>query len=283
MQLTQKQESLIAQYLRDVRRRLDSSLPESTREQQVRQLQARIYQNLENTRRTVFTDEDILGVLRQMGQSRSAAVEAAPRQASPSTPASPAPRAARRRAVTTEKPIWLGVCAYNAERFGIEPGILRAVTVLLGLVTGPVAVLGYLAAFAEFYLASDEADRPPIDYLLLARRTGLPFLALILLRWGGGKAKTLLAYGHEQLLKEPLPPLGKWDWYQHYDGMLFFLALISVVPLAALSGLPLANAWSHSLKRLAQAIVALYGAVLCFGLASLLVGVILDRVQAYLQ
>lgn len=281
MQLTQKQESLIAQYLRDVSRRLDASLPEPAREQRVRQLQARIYRELENTRRSVFTDEDIIGVLRQTGQGRATAAPAPPTVETP--PVAPASRPSRRRAATTEQPIWLGVCAYNAERFGIEPWIMRLVAVVLGFITGPIAVLGYLAAFAEFYLASDEAERPTISYPLLALRTGVPFLILIMLRWGGGQAKTLLAYGHEQLLKEPMPPLGKWDWYQHYDGMLFFLALISVVPLAALSGLPLANAWSHSLKRLAQAIVALYGAVLCFGLASLLVGIILDRVQAYLQ
>jgi hypothetical protein len=50
-----------------------------------------------------------------------------------------------------------------------------------------------------------------------------------------------------------------------------------------LSGLPLANAWGHSLKRLAQAIIALYAMAICFGVASVIAGLILDRVQAYTQ
>ena len=110
-----------------------------------------------------------------------------------------------------------------------------------------------------------------------------PLATLIVLRWGAGKLEALIAYAHERLVKAPLPPVGDWGWLQYYEPTYFYLACLSVIPLGILSGLPMANAWGHSLKRLAQAIVALYSVLLCFGLASIIVGVILDRVDAYIQ
>lgn len=280
MQLTQKQESLISQYLRDVSRRLDSSLPERAREQRVRQLQTRIYRELEGLRTPAIRDEDVIAVLRQAASTRPAMPDGnhADAAVAGTRPARQPPPGDRH-----VKPVWLGVCAYNADRLGLEAWTVRLAMAVLGLATGPIAVVAYLAAYAEFYAGTDKRERAPIDYIHLAIRAGVPFLALIALRWGGGKVGQLIAYGHMELLKEPVPPLGKWEWFQYYDGMLFFLAFITAIPLAALSGLPLANAWGHSLKRLAQAIIALYGTVLCFGLASTLTGIILDRVDAYLH
>jgi phage shock protein PspC (stress-responsive transcriptional regulator) len=179
--------------------------------------------------------------------------------------------------------VWLGVCAYNAERFGMAPWMLRLALVVLGVFTGPVAAFVYLAGFAEYYWALEEEARPRIHYGTLALRTIAPLAVVLLLRWATFKLLDLLAYGYDRVFSEPVPPLGKWDWLAHYEGTVFFLVCISVLPLSVLSGMPLANAWSHSLKRLAQALVALYFVALSFGVASILVGIILDRVQPYMQ
>ncbi len=64
-------------------------------------------------------------------------------------------------------------------------------------------------------------------------------------------------------------------------GTLRFWALALTLPLAVLSALPLANAWDYTLKRLVQALLALYGLILCFGIASFLVGIILDVVSDF--
>ena len=281
MQLTQKQESLISQHLRDVARRLDAGLSDQARERSLRQVQSRIYGELEALRNPAISDSDVLAALQRNGAREAQPAAPAPRQAD---------RAGTARATakpdpheSASRPVWLGVCAYNAERFGLEPWMPRLGAVLLGLVTGPLALLCYVGAFAEYYLSLDEADRPPIAPGPLALRALAPLAVLVALRWGAGKVEALIAYGHEQLVKAPLPAAGDWAWLEYYGPTYFYLAVLSVVPLGILSGLPMANAWGHSLKRLAQAIVALYGVMLCFGLASVIVGVIIDRVEVYLQ
>jgi len=276
MHLTQKQESLISQYLRDLSRSLDANLSDQTRERGLRQVQTRIYQELERIDRGSISDDDVARVLsRQPGLSAAQPAE---------TPVAagngrPSPRDRAR----SPEPVWLGVCAYNAERVGAEPWMVRLGVALFGLVAAPLALLLYVAGYAEYYFNLHEKERPAIDWGRLAIRAAVPVVVLILLRWGSGKLLALVGYGHERIFKEPLPALGEWDWFRFNEGKVFALAFLLVLPLSILSGLPLANGWGHSLKRLAQALVALYVVALCFGVASVLAGIILDRVQAYMQ
>ena len=285
MHLTQKQESLISQFLRDLSRRLDPGLPEKVRERSLRQVQTRIYHELERLNNPSIGDDDVLRVLRNAASTAEAPPtstrDASERPAAAATapPPPPAPASAPRN----PKAIWLGVCLHNADRLGIETWMVRAGLVVLGLCTGPVAVLAYIAGFVEYYLGLPDEERPKIDWPRIALRGVVALGTLIALRWGSNQALDLIGYGHEQLFKEPMPALGDWDWFRYQEGTYFFLALFSVLPLAILSGLPLANAWGHSLKRLAQAIGSLYAVALCFGVASVIAGLILDRVQAYLQ
>jgi len=285
MHLTQKQESLISQFLRDLSRRLDPGLPEKVRERSLRQVQTRIYHELERLNNPSIGDDDVLRVLRNAASTTEAPqtsprdVSERPETASPPAPTHPTPTSTPRN----PKAIWLGVCLYNADRLGIETWMVRAGLVVLGLCTGPVAVLAYLAGFAEYYLGLPDGERPKIDWPRMALRGLVALGALIALRWGSNQALVLIGYGHEQIFKEPMPALGDWDWFRFQEGTYFFLALFTVLPLAVLSGLPLENAWGHSLKRLAQALGSLYAVALCFGIASVIAGLILDRVQAYMQ
>lgn len=284
MHLTPQQESLISQHLRDAARQLDARAPAAAREHRLRELQTRIYRELEGLNRGRLSDEDVRAVLRRAGgaptpeAASGANKPGGAQRTSPSTgPRNPLP------AEPALEPVWLGVCAFNADRISLEPWIVRTTAVVFGLLTGPIAILCYLAAYVEYYFAMDPRDRPRIAYSVLALRSVAPFLVLVLLRWGAGRLEALIGYAHERLVQAPLPPLGDWDWLPYYESTFFYLAFLSVIPLGILSGLPMANAWGHSLKRLAQAIVALYGVLLCFGLASILVGVILDRVDVYMQ
>jgi len=292
MHLTQKQESLISQYLRDLSRRLDPSQPEKVRERNLRQVQTRIYHDLERLNHRAVSDDDVARVLRQIATSMTEATDpVAPvpltesRNLSEPAPAPPGsmPAPSLKLRAQSTMPVWLGVCAFNAERAGVEPWIARLALVALGLCTGPLAVLIYLAGFAELYTSLPPKERPPIAWPRLAIRTVVPLAVLIALRWGANKLLVLVAYGHERIFKEAMPALGEWDWFRYREGSYFFLALVTVLPLCVLSGLPLANAWGHSLKRLAQAIIAIYATALCFGVASVIAGLILDRVQVYMQ
>lgn len=291
MHLTQKQESLISQYLRDLSRRLDTSLPEKVRERNLRQVQTRIYHDLERLNSNAISDDEVSRVLRQVATSMTEATDpVAPApltetRSAPmnSVPTATSPATSLKGRAQSPKPVWLGVCAHNAERFGIETWMARLGLVILGLCTGPLAVLVYIAGFAEYYADLAEKDRPLIVWTRLAIRTVVPLFVLIALRWGANKLLVLIAYGHERIFKEAMPSLGEWDWFRFQEGTYFFLALVTVLPLCVLSGLPLANAWGHSLKRLGQAITALYAIALCFGIASVIAGLILDRVQVYMQ
>lgn len=285
MQLTQKQESLISRHLRDLASQFDASVPEGNRNSRLRTLQSRIYSELDGLSKPAISDEDVLAVLGRL--TPEAMGEKAPangnRSARPTTTNRPAPGGRPPQEDEDVAPIWLGVCAFNAERFGAAPWMFRLGAVLLGLVTGPLALLCYLGGYAELYFTAEKDERDPIDYSQLAIRAIAPLAAAVGLRWLAYKLLALIGYGYEKAFSEPVPPLGKWDWLAHYDGTFFFLLWTSVIPLGILSGLPLANAWGHSLKRLAQALVALYFMTLCFGIAMVLVGLILDRVQPYMQ
>ena len=285
MQLTQKQESLISRHLRDLASQFDASVPEGNRNSRLRTLQSGIYKELESLSKPAITDEDVLAVIGRLTPEAMAGNAPANgnRRVRPTAPAQPTTGDRDPAEVDEEPAVWLGVCAFNAERFGAAPWMFRVGAVLLGLVTGPLALLCYLGGFAELYFTTEKEEREPIDYGKLALRTIAPLAAAIALRWLTYKLLALITYGYEKAFSEPVPPLGKWDWLAHYDGTFFFLMWASVIPLGILSGLPLANAWDHSLKRLAQALVALYFMTLCFGIAMVLVGLILDRVQPYMQ
>ena len=290
MQLTQKQESMISRYLRDLAVQLDDSLPEKVRERSLRQFQTQIYKHLEGLQKANISDEDVVEVLRLATPRRKEAPpENSPAAVQPKNNAgkqpTPAARANRTQDLEPEldvAPVWLGVCAFNADRFGVAPWILRISFVLFGI-TGPLAVFCYLAGYAEYYLSTEKEERPAIAYGSLAIRIITPLAATIVLRWGAYKFLDLLAFGYLKAFNEPIPALGKWDWIALHDGTCFFLVCASVIPLSIISGLPLANAWGHSLKRLVQALVALYFIFLCFGIAAVLVGLVLQRVEPYLQ
>lgn len=263
MQLTQKQEALIARRLREMGAELDAGLAPAARQERLREMQLGIYRELEGLKRPALSDEDVVAVLRRRARADARAEAPAP--------------------ATIPGAVWLGVCAHNAARFGVDPWMVRAAAFVLGLLVGPLAFLCYLGGYAEWYISTPAKSRPSIDWLAVARRSAGPIVALVLLRWGGGKAESLISYGYERIAGGPVPPLGAWAWLQFYEGAAFYLIFLTVLPMGVMSGLPLANAWGYSLKRLAQALVALYGVLVCFGLASILAGTILDRVEVYLQ
>ncbi len=164
----------------------------------------------------------------------------------------------------------------------LTPLAVRAVAVLAG-VTGPLAILGYIGLYAFFQVTGPRPLTPPVDKMRLAVRTGGAFIAVVALNALTRYAVDLVFYGHEQFLKRSVPGLGEWGWLPIRGDELFFWALVICVPLAALSGLPLARHWDHSLKRVWQAGLALYAMALSFGLAAIIVGIILDIVKDFTQ
>lgn len=269
MRLTQKQESLISRYLRDVTMQLDTQVSERVRERGLSKIKARIDQELGALRKDPIEDTDVEAMLECLGPP----ADQARVMVSKRTPSD-------RLALSVENRIWLGVCAGIAARTGLDSWVVRLLAVLFGLAAGPLAILGYLALYLTMYWASGN-DAPRIRKRRVLGRVVGAFLVTITLHLGALYGIRLIYFAHVQYIKRPVPPLGQWEWLEVQAPDFLFWGLAIFLPLAALSAMPLANAWDYSLKRVVQAGLALYGVLLSFGIASVLVGIILDFVHEF--
>lgn len=269
MELSEKQESHIARYLRDVAVRMDYALPAEEREAGIARLEAAIRRALGGDGKgNPPSDADVARVLDRMGTPEAQAELLRPRDET----------ATAKKAVPDR--VWLGVCAYNARRFHVDPRLLRIGFVILGCFTGPLAVLIYLGAYGERYWNAGP-DEPPIDFMLVAGRFIGTVFILIALDWATIYVIDLIYYVITDVLHRELPAIGDWAWLEQRAGRYYSYAMLSAVPLAVLSGLPLSGGWDYTLKRISQAILAIYATALSFGVASILVGIILYFVEEF--
>lgn len=269
MRLTQKQEQIITRYAREVNECLPDDLSERARERGFARLQARIEHELTGPGRDSINDEDVLALMQRLGPPETVAASFAPRR-----------QVSETLALSAENRVWLGVCAGVAENLDIAPWLARGLAMLLGLTTGPLAILIYLGLYFRLY-ASAGADEPRIAKARALWRSLSTVIIACALRYGSLYAVRLVYYVHEHYLHRPIPELGPWAWFHARDGELFFWAIVICTPLALLSAMPLANAWDLSLRRMNQALLALYGVALSFGIASILTGLILDFVKEF--
>ncbi|MBI2433042.1 MAG: PspC domain-containing protein [Candidatus Hydrogenedentes bacterium] len=270
MKLTQRQESLITRYLRDVAIQLDQDLPETEREQGLGQVQKRIDRELRSLDKPAVEDADVEAVLERLGTPARQASILSPRRD---------PR--RVLMLGRDNVIWLGVCSGVAARTDLDPWIVRAFAVVLGLpvFTAPVVVTVYIALY--LYMRRNSGRLAPLDTLRIVGRGAGTFLIALALHAGCGYLLRLVDFLYGYYLKRELPNVGEWGWLQANRDEYFFYAFMVSVPLAVLSALPLAGGWDYTLKRLSQAVLAVYGIVLSFGLASFAVGIILEFVQQF--
>ncbi|MBI2423666.1 MAG: PspC domain-containing protein [Candidatus Hydrogenedentes bacterium] len=279
MKLTQKQEALITRFLRDAGEHMGEQVPAATRDRVLRGLHERITAELRGMDKEAAADADILAVLAH------AAAETAAAPGPESLPAwgglsAAFTREPQRPAGLHPKAVWLGVCAGNADRFELPVWALRLLFIALG-VSGPLAVIIYIALFAESYLQTPAADRPALHYGPMVWRPAASLIVALALNWGAQYALLAGVKAYEAYLNRTAPLLGDWGWIEVHGPSLFALTLAIALPFSVLSALPLANAWNYSLKRLVQATLALYGVVIAFGLASAIVGLILDAVRDF--
>lgn len=267
MILTQRQQMLIARYLREVADTL-GDVSDDTRDRVLRRVKNRLDADLRKRPAGVLADEDVVEALARLGSAADQAEEASLTNGGGTG-----------LALSIEHRRWLGVCGGVADYLGLNVTVVRAIFILLGC-TGPVAPILYLALYAEMYLVAGKGRGPSIDYGRLAGRTLGPFAAAIALHAGIRGLLRLMRYAYEDAAKlGPFPDIGHWNWLPANASFLLFCALSLSLPLAVLSGLPLANEWDRTLKRCALAIIALYAAGLSVGLALFLTGIILHLSQ----
>lgn len=268
MQLSERQEQTVVDYLRAVTRLAGDGIAAGDRERGLARLESRIREELQRLRRAQPDDAEVEGVLQRMG---TPAVQAALLAAPEPSEATIGQHGDR---------VWLGVCGWIAGMIDMPPRLVRVGAVCLG-VTGPLALLGYLGAYAAMRMGTPKEKREPIDWLGVVWRVGVVFALLIALRTGFGYLLRGLEIAYSEGMERGLPEMGDWGALRYRAGTYYGYALFCCVPLAALSALPLHGGWGKSLYRFAQALVTLYAIALCYGTAEFLVGIILDFVKQF--
>lgn len=230
--------------------------------------------------------------LQELEKKATPPVEAAPRppERAPARPA-PAAVAVPARAVPAQRPAvgrpplalstrnveWLGVCGGLAAYWGLDPTLVRLGAVTLGLLTGPFALLAYLAAYSALSVMTPSDAVPQPDGWKAIRAVASVtagavalFVVMQLVTW-------VLLRGHVVLMDPIAATLHHpWNWFAEAGRPLFFWTVLTAVPLALLGALPLPSQWNSTLAKLAHAVVALYGIVAAFGLACLFVGALMQ-------
>ncbi|MCX5759479.1 MAG: PspC domain-containing protein [Candidatus Hydrogenedentes bacterium] len=262
MMLTQRQQMLIARYLREVADAL-GDVGDDTRERVLRQVKNRVMAGL-GKNDGVVADEEVVAALASLGTPASQVTESAQGTGGHDG-----------LTLSTDNRRWLGVCGGVADYLGLSATAVRTFFILLG-VTGPLGMIVYIALYAEMYVASDRDRAPRIDFWRLLGRTLSTLVAIVALDVGVRGLLLLVRRAYERFAGlGPIPDLGQWNWLPLNAPVLLFCTLSLSVPLAILSGLPMANQWDRTLKHCAQAILALYAATLSIGVALFLTGLII--------
>lgn len=165
---------------------------------------------------------------------------------------------------------WLGVCAAVSSRMGWSTLSMRIGFIALGCVTGPFALILYL-----FYFSLD-VQRHPDDYPAADGRVAswrLVRALIITLALYAGAWLILFVAGwvFTQYLGR-IAQLNQLGWFMANDRLMLNFALLSILPMAMLSGFPLARQWDRTMSLLVNTGLALYAVVLGIGVSSALAG-----------
>ena len=172
--------------------------------------------------------------------------------------------------------IWLGVCSGIAHKFNLAEWGVRSLFILLGL-SGPFSLIVYLLVYAMMY--SRSAAMPQISRLKLLIRTAGALAVLVTLCIGTQVLLELTYFLFLRYTEHTVISLGNWGWFEADGATIFFSLLIIITPMAILSGLPLANAWDETFRVIVKAIIAVYILIICFGISSSIVGMIIQFVE----
>lgn len=309
MELTEKHELYVSRYISEIEEKIGDQLSPGQRERALGRLRARIDEKLRSASADGMDDTEILNLLHKMGQPETQAAilvrvwgDASDAIAPVPAPA-PSEVSAAASAVPSEKesgkvatvafetkpagkgkergPVWLGVALYLSRTYGLPVWALRALAFLLGIATGPVALMLYMLAFILLRV-SGKVKAPavfhPSRVVLNPLFTGG---LLALFHFAGVYGIVGIRLAHEKYLGRVVPELNEWAWLEVEAARLFLGALLFLLPLALFSAMPLANKWDYSLKRFTQAGVVLYAIMVSFGLASFITGIILNFVNEF--
>ena len=270
LKLTENQERRITRYLRDAGEAL-GTVPQAEREAVLTRLNARIERELSRFA-GAMDDADLERILNHFGDpAQTASQSAITTQPSVNT------------FVSWHNRVWLGVCAGLARYFNVDAIIVRVIVVLLAVFPPltPVILVAYLVVYFWDYYSEGKRVLDPVDPLHVAKAVAVALGVALALHIGAYFLIVFIGHVYQAIMAQPLLLDPGWNWLAEGAGSWLFWVLVIGLPLAALSALPVPKAWAGTLRKVVQAGLALYAALLCFGVACLLVGVILRSVEEF--
>jgi phage shock protein PspC (stress-responsive transcriptional regulator) len=271
MRLTQKQEWLIGRHLHEVARALEGDTEPMVIDRAVARVRGRIEGCLRGEGDGLLSDETVREAIRKTGQADVVAREIL----------SQAQADAARWPESSPNRRWLGVCYWAANRSGVPPRAVRAIALLVGVLAAPVALLAYAAGYFWLLTMGSLPEAGRLRPVRLAWRIAVTLVVAAGLYLGANYAFKGLSFAMDNWAKRPVPDLGEWGWYLQEQRSLLFWTLFLTLPVALLGALPMAGGWDRTLRRVSQAMLALYAVVICFGLASVAAGIILHIVREF--
>lgn len=313
MKLSERQVRIVNAFLRECAADTRGG-PEAARTQTVTRIRRQLRDELAQRDDTALRDDELIRLLNRIqfpdrAAMADAAVQSRPPDAPPATngnsafvpaiaPASievaPPPESKAAPAQTPSKPqravrlpsgplassqrVWLGECIALAEQIDQPIGRVRVAFLVAGLLTGPIAVIAYLAGYATSYLGKHGPGAPIADPRRVLRSVSEPaaILAVMALVFSGGRWAIDRVF---EMVVGNLPDLGQWESLTGSVGSLLFAAAAATLPIAALAGLPVAPPWDVNLPRLVRIALACVAGILALGLASYLAGALIDAAQ----
>lgn len=195
-------------------------------------------------------------------------------------PADPEPAPRRRKDIPSDGRVWLGLCGALAERYGVDPGMVRAVFVTFGIFTGPFALILYLFLYFESDLRARDAMAHRIDRAAILKSVSTTAATAFAIYAGAFAVLRIGAALYLRFMANELV-IGGWGWLERYQHILFFWSLFALVPLAVLAVLPLNRQWRETIGKVVRAGLALYAVIICGGIAAAIVGTILVTLQDF--
>jgi len=273
MNLSSKQEKIVAAFMRDVSNNMDRRLGADERARRLGEIRHQVMGKLASLGRQSLEDHELNAILKSAVQTFS------PRL--PETASAKKFNPNVTLMLTPEDIKWLGVCGGLSAWLGVEPWIIRALFFALSIPLAPLTLIVYFGLYCWMYFHSDKGSTPKFKAYVSAWRFFYLVLLTNLLFHAAAYARDFIFFAHETYLKRAMPPLGEWDWIALWNGSFSNWVLVIGVPFSLLSGTPLKGAWGDSLKRVPWALLSLYFIAITFGIASILVGIILDFVSEF--
>jgi len=279
MNLTDKQARRIGQYLKDVADEL-GDVEDELRNTAMAQVRTRIREELNQFAPRNPDDDDVERVLQACGTPKGHAAyvlgrtKPNNRPAESETPRPQTPPRVEAFELLPEEGRFLGACAGLGHHFDVSPWMVRALFLLL-LLTGPFAVIAYLACYAFMYTRTHPDRAPRIDLGKVVYAGVAYFLVTLAIHVG----VSLVLWGVRYVYEHPsvggsIPGIGyEWTWIYNEKGGAFFWTVLFSIPLAIFSALPVHDAWAKTIRKLAQVTIALYAVYLAYGMGALLAGI----------